>query len=481
MNRSCRPSRKQAKPHRKLSIRESCCGVSTPFIHQLYNHAADPERSGLHLSFSPIPHEKLSSDCVAIDMCRNTSISTVPAGIKDLTFSAANTDYNECNSSEQDTLQSRNFRAYDHSASCQTHLKFLRDKIFHHGYSKVSYLQIVDSLAAVGGSFPPEEMVKILADILKSDSIYFINRMNVFLCQHYLKTVDVKALWEIMKQSLQVLRDVLAQEHVELSQAAGFQAGKTILEYIFNVLVNDLIEDSCGGHPCLLEEILLMTSEQSWHNQFFDITFSLLELELSGSNSLCLDTMLSLALLPLLTCNSEVKQEELSTVLATDLSPYINKVSTTFKKHLVLSRIPSDNIRLKVIDIYLDTCFITASGEHIPEENREPFSLSKFKNMHLYKIPVKAEGIRQDLGFFLGLLTMLLQSYLFIVTGVPLLSFLPDKSFGSSGTRFREDLSELNHPVMMFINRLSSDPQTSADLITPTNWYYLELLITLTS
>ncbi len=476
-------------------------------MHEVYHHASDPERKNiispcnqLNLTSlsSPLPitpcdvplnEDDLSSPCTTEIAHGSTSISGCPDRERIVT------------AVHKHTVAEMNAIA----SSYQTNLTFLRENnIEYNLYSQAGYLQLVESLVAVGGALPFRETMTVLSDVLKSSNCYFIKRMRNFLCQNHCVMCSLPhektVLWDTINQSLEILKNAISKEHVDPSQTPAFQASKTVLEYLLNIFIDDLMhhfsEVSNGTfRTSLFEKVLSSTSKWSWFNKMLSMAFSLLDLNILAKCGVleCLDTLLGLALLPLKTCNSKAEQEEISTTLAKQLSQRIERLSNSFKKIFVLLRIPSEHVRLKVIDIHLDNYFATAgttstgsdsSNEGMTSSSTD-FSLSKFK-VHLQKTVVRGDGTRQDLGFFLSLLTMLLQSHLLIVSGAPMLSFLPDRESAasegnSSSAQLQPQLTELNQSVTVFINRLSTDPATASYLITPTNWNYLELLIILTS
>ena len=433
-------------------------------MHEVYHHAADPERETLKRQ----DQDLLSSSC---------GIGNTPS---------------PASSSDQ---QDWNVEVHEHSTAeikaitlcCQTNLAFLREKIGGHHYSQASYLQLVELLVAVGGALSLGTM-NVLSDVLVPCNCYFIRRMRYLLYQspHEMCFApgDISTL---INQSLEVLKVSISTNHVDLPNTPAFQGSQTILEYIFNSFIKDMSEDlSCQS---LLEKAMSFTSKWSWFTKMFDLAFSLLELKCKDEYTIneCLDILLGLALLPLRMCNSRIEQEELSTTLAKQLSQRIKALSDPFRKHFVILRIPSEHIRLKVIDLHLDDCFgtsgttttTTTTGTDRTQASQH-FTLSKFKAVHLQKTVV---GTKHDLGFFLSLLTLLLQSHVLLVSGMPILNFIPDRQDITCEANLTStiELSDLNQPVMVFINRLSTDPVTASCLAIPTNWYYLELLITLTS
>ena len=353
-------------------------------------------------------------------------------------------------------------------------LRILRKNLHSSQYNKASYIQIMDSIATGGIVLPSEEIIKILQDILHSNHSWFINKLDIYLLQHNPNlSSEGESVLEIIHASLSMLESNLVLCNFKTPSTL---AAKTVLEFVLKVFVNEL-EASEPGHTCLLEAVLLLTSKQAWLNKLFTNIFLLssLELHAPGNGSLlkCLDVVLNLAMIPLAICKSKMEQDDLSFTIAKEISLNLEKISSTSKKCFFLWRIPSDEIRCQVIDIHLDTYF-RINPQPTPVE--EPFSLSKFKNIHLCRSPVKLNG-RHEGSYLLSLLALLLQSHVFIINGAPLLPFLPHRGPSNEDDNLR--MSDLHESVLTCINRLSSDGVSSADLIS--NWHYLEILLTLTS
>ena len=460
-------------------------------MHETYNHACDPERNNTLL---PCNHSGLSSVSPAVTLNGGDEQDCLPC----ITGSdnAHSTSVSEWYDQEQNDTGTHEHSVAEMKAITSfylTNLKFLRENIEHHLYSQSSYLQLLELLGAVGTTLPFREIIAILSDVLKSGNCHFIKKIRNFLQQSSFRTCilpgEKTILWDTISRSLEMLKNVVSKEHniVDPSLTPAFQASKTVLEYSLKIFITDLtMLPNDELYQSLLAKVLSSTPKWSWYNEILNVAFILLEFNFPTQFVLLesVDILLGLALLPLRTCNTQLEREELSTTLAKQLSLRIARLPDSFKKYFVLLRIPSEHVRLKVIDIHLDNCFVAAAETSSSISNNgginEAFSLSKFK-VHLQKTVV---GTGQDLGYFLSLLTMLLQSHLLIVSGVPMLSFIPDRQTDTNSNRnstLQSQLADLNQPVTVFINRLSTDPATASYVITPTNWYYLELLIILTS
>ena len=450
-----RSPRKQIKPHRNsLKVDEP---LTSPvhfvvFEHHFYNHAADPPRS------LPV------SSCVEL-LSKPSNTGMQPSSSCDSTIVSVKVDSQlpSCQSLHG-FLNPKNWDSVCGNAPSMISngyqsLSFLRDQL-QCSYAQASYIQIVELITAVGMPSTPKEVTDVLIDLLKSDCNFFVDKLGNYLHQYYRMPLLMqgRVLLEIIEKSLDILQT-----------APGFLAGKTGLEFVLNVLISDIKMQRSPSQCSGLAEAMFLTSKWTWHNKFLKSAFTLIsELQLPGNitHLECLDVVLSLALFPLVTCKSRIELESLTSTIAKELSFFINELHTTVK-HLFLSRIPSAYVRLKVIDIHLDTYFT-----HSTSDRPEDFLL-KYKDSHL-----KIKPGRQEVGYLLDLLTAMLQSYLFVTNGAPILPFLPEKAFDTSVTEFSGGLGDVHDSVIGFIDRLSSDPTTSDALIV--NWHHLELLMTLT-
>lgn len=431
------------------------------YAHETYSHASDPEQKCM---WSPCRAGSSMSYCVAHEE-------------KIMAYSVTSaSDWHD-----QDTMVHEHDAAEINAitSSYCTKLTFIRESMHHHLYSQASYQQLLELLGVLGTALPVEEIVSILLDVLKSGDCHFIMVLRHFLFMHQMN-LDVEPgettmLRDIIYQSLKMLHDVIRKGSVNPSLTSAFQASRTVLEYFLKVFTNDVNGEL---DKSVLARVLSAT-KWSWYDEILDAAFALLELNCSSQSVFfeCVDILLGLALVPIGNCNSKVEQEELCTSLAEQLSKRIALLPDSFRKYFVLIRIPSEHVRLKVVDFHLDRYFAATTDTTVSGITDSSF-VSKFK-MHLQKTVV---GTKHDLGYFLSLLTMLLQSHLLVVSGVPMVSFISDQHTPvDRSPQLQSPLAALNQPVTAFINRLSTHPDTASFVITPTNWYYLELLIILTS
>lgn len=507
---SNRSRRKQQKPQHRSRYFAPSPTPSSPFTYRLYQHAVDParydpkyssllpeaanERTPYNVHVPSVTDDQTLHSVPSMHLLDSGTVQSVADDRNCTVYHLDSIDHEhvaeasvplepEAHRLPTATLFSRLCNSTCDSSYLES-IKILRDKLNGHQYNRAMYLQMIDSLETKRASLPFRDLFSLLTDILTSDNHYFIHRMSTFICQvNFASDIEKNLFWDIISKSLGSLKTTISNS--QLYQVPRLQACKTTLAYAYTVFVKDLLQRSdnqsaCDALPCIVEEVISLTSTWIWHNSFLDIAFSLLESKLLDNVALSewLGVLFNLALLSLVTCKSKEEQEECSVVIAKDISWRIDKLSTSFRKYQVLLTIPSDGVRLKVIDHHLDNYFASTSAGL---ESTQLFSISKFRNVHLHKTVFRPDGTRQGLNYLLCLLTMLLQSHLMIEMGVPLLSFLPDQGMPSPSGPSGQDLRELNDLVIVFINRLSSDPNTSQDLIAPTNWYYLELLMTLTA
>ena len=494
--------RKPLKPQR-WSLTSSTSPKTLSHSHIFYSHASDPKRYIPQLCIQQLDKIKSSMDlalcnvspaiscdkigCITLEESE-TAIVNAPELMQENNSIISKTEI--CSEgSEQCNIELCESNTATFIRTSQNHLSILREKISNHRYSQGIYLQRIDSLIAAGITLPFSEMMGILKDILNSSDCYFINKMNVFLHHDCLLrtslSVKHKILWDIIMRSLTNLDDSLTCANPLVMPS--YLAGKAILKYIFDIFIKDLKsqESSCSH---LLDRVLLFESKFSWHTKYLDISFSLLEhlYSYSGYTSVsqCLDTLLCFAVLPLVTMKTELEREEVVMKIAMDMSQCIHRLSNSHKKQEFILSIPSEHLRLMVINIHLERYFtLEAPSGNIPRRNL-PFSLSCFNVTHLKRTLLKPDGTRQDMGYFLTLLVLFLQSHLLVLSGVPLVSFFPkglDNDFEEMKLCCHKELKEIHHSILVLSNRLSSDPVTSMDLTNPTNWHHLQLLITLTS
>lgn len=465
--------------------------TSSPYVHRLYQHATDPKRydpkyRSLHseatdertpYNVPSVTDDKAQQSMHLLDLDPVQMVEDAIYRVDPVDHVAEASVAMELEAHRLPTATS-----FSNISSYLESMKILRDILNGHQYNQAMYLQMIDSLETRRASLPFQNLINVLADMLASDNHYFIHRTSTFiLCQgNFTSGIEKNLFWDIISKSLGIVKMTISS-----SQVAKLQACKSTLTFAYTVFVKDLLQrldnQSCAALPSIVEEVISLTSTWIWRNSFLNVAFSLLESKLLDTVALSewLGVLFNLALLSLVTCKSKEQQEDCLVVIAKDISWRIDKLSTSFQKHQVLLRIPSDDVRLKVIDHHLDNYFASTPAEH-GLESTQPFSLSKFRKVHLQKTVFRPNGTRQGLNYLLCLLTMLLQSYLMIEMGVPLLSFLPNQQTSTSGPSC-QDLTQLHDLVIVLINRLSSDPSTSQDLIAPTNWYYLELLMTLTA
>lgn len=356
------------------------------------------------------------------------------------------------------------------AVSCQHRLGILRQTLCDRQYYQGSYLEVMKFLVSTGLSMKSSEVTSMLKDILKSSNPFFITKMNFFLQQFHCWQPERNELLALIDECLVLLPSSLAEDSCPSSNCR-FLASKLVLEYIFFMLVENFVSsDGCKG---LLREVVL-ASKWSWHVKFLDIASSLSQLNCVECKlyTECISLMLSYVVFPLIVSQSGSEQDDICNHLARDISSSSKELANPL---MLLLNIPSEILRERTIDHHLDHYFLCDTTEEIGG----PFTLLKFKNVHLLRNPRKPDGSRHDLGYFLSLLTSLLQSHLLVLSGVSLVSFIPKKSEAIGSVC--DSLKELHIPIMMLVNRLSSDPETSSHLTTPTSWYHLELLMTLTS
>ena len=456
--------------------------ASPKYPHQIYCHAGDPKKAAYHQLFLGLETKNQLHNDKSFREVESDALDVVSDDVNDDTNTS---QVEDALLSVKDEQPKCGIKIKEPSRVYSPHrqLQNLRENIFHCHYSRGSYIRVVDSLVATGVTLSTREVLDMLGDILQSNSFRFINRVGFFLHQDSLLRTDLSfdrnSTWDIMKRSLIALDHYVSQFSNGLV-TPGLLAGNFVLEYLLRIFIKDLKSTGCAN---LLENVFSLSSKWSRHEKLLDTVFCLLEFAYSEQNSFskCLNTLYKLTVLPVVTCQSEIERQDVLVKLARTISQHVDKLSDFSNKYSAILYIPSCHLREKVIDIHLESYF-ALSGTDSVSGREKIFSLSKFKNVHLKKIPFRPDGTKQDLKYFLRLLTVLLQSHLLILTGAPLVSFFPGipESFKESAISV-QDLKEARVPLAELTDRLSSDPSTSIDLTEPTNWYHLELLMTLTS
>ena len=474
-----------SEPVQKLSNETSMCDISM-------------EESEL---FSPqnLPPKKHSKD----------SSRAVPSGTNSTCFSryishtslSSTTSSLFCNTMVSSTTGDPpvNWKMYgcdltsDLTSSCafnkfaQGHLDNFAESFNNGGYSLYNYLHVLERLLAQGSFIPSEKLLQVLDIVQSNGDQYFLTRMHTLLLQDLSirkdTTVDKRKLWEMMESCLEKCQSL----PVHLSSMI-------ILNYILNVFLKDLNTHSSELNSSLVEKVLSLQSHYSHIRKLLDLVFSLPR---TGSHTVCdsevpslLDVTLSLVCLPLLSC-TELDRKDAATKLARDISTRLNGLDSIHTKCHILEMIPSNYLREKIIDLYLEREFTL-----LPQINSasvftgSSLSLTKISQVHLNRTPYHQNGSPHSLSFFLRLLCMLLQSHLHTLNGTPLvtsLSTVNRPQFGvnsaslTSSEEIQQGLSSMNRRVCGLANRLLNDEIFCVEMTDPVNWFYFELLTSITS
>ena len=207
----------------------------------------------------------------------------------------------------------------------------------------------------------------------------------------------------------------------------------------------------------------------------------------SPSGDLGIDILAHLQLLTCLglcSCESEEEREELALSIATAFSSQISQLQSLDKMKMLFDSLPSDLVREKVLDIYLDKEYVlhssTTQFKKTEQFSGSGSSLAKFCCVHLCRTPYLHSGELHNPSYFIHLLASLLQSILSLKMGGPFLSSpqlecSAHKALSSTDKSLRTQETLRSH-ITHLIDRLSEDEIILSYLGDHQCWSYLALL-----
>lgn len=156
----------------------------------------------------------------------------------------------------------------------------------------------------------------------------------------------------------------------------------------------------------------------------------------------------------------------------------VDQLGTFHAQQLFFRSLPSNSLKEFVIDIMLDAKF------HLPHSGNEAASelpsLSKTLNIHFAKLPdPSAGGLWSDCGYFLMLLSYLLQCNVTTIGGVDGCGSTQPGTVGGVGGHGNTQ-AEIRIALQKLTERLSEDARLFSQLTKPVPWFYLQFLTSLT-
>lgn len=191
-----------------------------------------------------------------------------------------------------------------------------------------------------------------------------------------------------------------------------------------------------------------------------------------------------LTCLGLCNCESETEREEVALSIAVPLSSRLDQLWSLNDRKMVVDSLPSDLVREKLLDIYLDKEYVLHSAA-MQSKKTEQFSgcgssLAKFCCVHLYRTPYLHSGELHNPSHFLYLLTSLLHSILSLKMGGPFLSCPQLECSNQMEMLLAEECLQMQETlkshISYLVDRLSEDEITLSHLDDQKCWSYLMLL-----